>query len=80
MQGNFATYTQTKDAQDQREQAEQSQLRKDIGRLQATARAKRDWSGNREADKHGNRHVKGSTQATAPSPIRGSSPHGRRAP
>lgn len=62
MQGNFATYTQTKDAQDQREQAEQSQLRKDIGRLQATARAKRDWSGNREADKHGNRHVKGSTQ------------------
>ncbi|WDF82986.1 ATP-binding cassette domain-containing protein [Lacticaseibacillus pabuli] len=55
-QGNFAAYEQAKQRKDQTEYAEQSKLRKDIGRLKETAAAKRTWSAGREADKSGNPH------------------------
>lgn len=59
-QGNYSAYAFAKQRRDETELAEQKQLKQDISRLQETARAKREWSGNREKDKHGKRHVKGS--------------------
>ncbi|WP_225047751.1 ribosomal protection-like ABC-F family protein [Lacticaseibacillus kribbianus] len=58
--GNFTAYSQAKATQDQSEQAEQSKLRRDIGRLKQSARDKADWSKSREGDIHGDPHVKGS--------------------
>ena len=59
-QGNYSAYEQAKKLKDQTEYAEQSKLRHDIGRLKETAANKRQWSQNREGDKYGNPHQKGS--------------------
>ncbi|GAK30523.1 ATPase component of ABC transporter with duplicated ATPase domains [Weissella oryzae SG25] len=59
-QGNYGTYLAEKERQDKYEQAQNERLKKDVSRLKATAREKTNWANNREADKYGNPHVKGS--------------------
>lgn len=51
-QGNFSTYEAQKKLNDNFEQAQNSKLKKDIGRLQQSATKKASWSQSREADKH----------------------------
>ncbi|WP_461218549.1 ribosomal protection-like ABC-F family protein [Lapidilactobacillus salsurivasis] len=60
MQGNFSSYEQQKRQQDDYEQAQNSKLKKDIGRLRQTAAEKAAWSHSREKDKYGQQHVKNS--------------------
>jgi len=59
-QGNFAVYEAQKQRSDTSEQAQNSQLKKDIGRLKQTAAEKAKWSQAREGDKYGDPHKKGS--------------------
>lgn len=59
-QGNYSTYRDDKERQDQYEIAENGKLKKEIGRLKQTAAEKAKWSTAREGDKYGDRHVKGS--------------------
>lgn len=59
-QGNYSAYERAKATKDQTEFAEQAKLRHDISRLKQTATNKRQWSQNREGDKYGNPHKKGS--------------------
>ena len=51
--GNFSTWLQNKQLQDQFEQAENTKLKKEISRLQETARQKAGWSDRLEATKIG---------------------------
>lgn len=50
-QGNFSTYEEQKARQDAFEQAQNIKLKKEISRLQQTAREKAAWSASRETDK-----------------------------
>lgn len=50
-QGNFSTYEKQKAQRDAYEQAQNSKLKKEITRLQKTAREKAEWSNSREKDK-----------------------------
>ncbi|MBO1304581.1 ABC-F type ribosomal protection protein [Enterococcus sp. 669A] len=50
-QGNFSTYEEQKARQDAFEQAQNLKLKKEINRLQQTAREKAAWSASRETDK-----------------------------
>lgn len=59
-QGNFSTYETQKETQDSYEQAENSKLKKEIGRLKQTAAEKAAWSQSREKDKYGKPSEKGS--------------------
>jgi lincosamide and streptogramin A transport system ATP-binding/permease protein len=59
-QGNFSTYEAEKEGRDAFELAQDTKLRKEIGRLKQTARDKHDWSMGREKDKYGKPSVKGS--------------------
>lgn len=59
-QGNFATYEAQKQLSDNFEQAQNSKLKKDIGRLKQTAAEKAKWSQAREGDKYGDPRKKGS--------------------
>ena len=51
--GNFSQWLRTKELQDSFEQAENAKLKKEIGRLQETAREKAGWSDRVEATKIG---------------------------
>ena len=51
--GNFSTWMESKQRQDAFEQAENAKLKKEISRLQETARQKADWSDRVEATKIG---------------------------
>ncbi|MFD1318373.1 ribosomal protection-like ABC-F family protein [Loigolactobacillus zhaoyuanensis] len=59
-QGNFATYEAQKQLSDSFEQAQNSKLKKDIGRLKQTAAEKAKWSQSQEGDKYGDPRKKGS--------------------
>lgn len=59
-QGNYASYQQQKNRQDNYEQQQNTKLKKDISRLQTTAREKATWSFSREKDKYGDPRIKGS--------------------
>lgn len=59
-QGNFATYEVQKQLSDSFEQAQNSKLKKDIGRLKQTTAEKAKWSQSREGDKYGDPRKKGS--------------------
>ncbi|WP_438717083.1 ribosomal protection-like ABC-F family protein [Enterococcus sp. AZ109] len=50
-QGNFSTYEEQKARQDAFEEAQNIKLKKEIQRLQKTAREKAAWSASRETDK-----------------------------
>ncbi len=50
-QGNFTTYEEQKAQRDAYEQAQNSKLKKEIIRLQKTAKEKAEWSFSREKDK-----------------------------
>lgn len=50
-QGNFSTYEKQKARQDAFEQSQNLKLKKEISRLQKTAREKAAWSASRETDK-----------------------------
>ncbi|MGG5368761.1 ribosomal protection-like ABC-F family protein [Enterococcus sp. AZ196] len=50
-QGNFSTYEEQKAQRDAYELAQNSKLKKEISRLQRTAREKAEWSFSREKDK-----------------------------
>lgn len=56
MQGNFSTWWEQRQRQDEFELAENRRLKKEIGRLEATAREKAGWSDKLEATKIGS-HV-----------------------
>lgn len=58
-QGNFAVYEREKQARDQFELAKNETLKHEITRLKISSREKRDWSYNREKDKFGDQHNKG---------------------
>lgn len=51
--GNFSSWWENKQRQDAYEQAENEKLKKEISRLEETARQKADWSGRVEATKIG---------------------------
>ncbi|MFV0557611.1 MAG: ribosomal protection-like ABC-F family protein [Enterococcus sp.] len=50
-QGNFSVYEEQKQLHDEYEQAQNEKLKKEIGRLQQTAKEKAAWSSSREGDK-----------------------------
>jgi len=58
--GNYTVYTTEKANQDAFETAKNDHLKRDINRLETTAKEKAGWSAAREGDKYGDRHVKGS--------------------
>lgn len=55
-QGNYDVYAAARDRQNAFEQAENSKLKHEIGRLQQSARAKGQWADSREKDINGSRH------------------------
>ncbi len=54
-EGNFSSWYENKQRRDQFEQTQNSRLKKEIGRLQETAKEKAVWSGKAEAAKFGAR-------------------------
>ena len=54
--GNFDTWQENKDRQDQSEKNEKAQLKKDIHRLHETAVKRENWSNSAEAQKNKNRY------------------------
>lgn len=58
--GNYSTYEHEKQLCDGYEWAQNDRLKSEIGRLKQTARDKAEWSRDRERDKYGDPHKKGS--------------------
>lgn len=54
--GNFSTWLENKQRQDALEQAQNAQLKKEIRRLEETAREKAAWSSRAEGEKKGGKH------------------------
>jgi lincosamide and streptogramin A transport system ATP-binding/permease protein len=59
-QGNYSVYETQKQLQDEYELAENEKIKKEVSRLQETARKKAQWSMSREKDKYGSPKEKGS--------------------
>ena len=54
--GNYSTWREARDRQDQYEQAEQDKLRGEVKRLEAAGRRNESWSDRLEATKYGSRN------------------------
>ena len=57
MQGNFSTWWENKQMQDNFELSENTKLKKEIGRLEDAAKRSANWSDKAESTKHGERNA-----------------------